>query len=695
MPTSPVDAELEQVRERFIAAMIEQAPPLRQVQRLLDTFQPDGTWPGIDYADTSKTGFQHEHHLANMRTLARAHRRPGSRFTGDPSVRDTVLTALDFWIANDFICENWWWNEMGTPGSLIDTMLLMQDALSPGQVAAGLKIVGRASRDGFGFRPGGDSVPVLGIIGRRALFERDAALFGDITASMGEQVALAEGRGIQHDFSHHHRRDGVTTTLTYGEHFATSFAGYAEKLAGTRFQFSEPTLTLLVDFYLDGIHKSSAHGRIRDPQQLNRGVTRRRGFRPLSATVPRQLAAVTRHRAGELEELIAVRMGKREPAYRFNRFFWRSEILTHQRPGWFASVRMYSSRNHSVEMPYNAEGILNHFLADGSNFIIRTGTEHNGVFPVYDWRRIPGTTVVQKPTMPDSDAIQQRGRTSFVGGVSDGLRGAAVFDHDSPLDSLQAKKAWFFFDDGFACLGAGITSDEEHPVATTLNQVRLEGETVVSRDGRASALPPGEHDLAGAEWIWHDGIAYVILQPATLRLRNATATGNWRRINRQSWATNRSVSLDTFTLWIDHGTRPSGADYAYLVIPGVDAESIAGQPFRTQIEIIANTPQLQAVRHRGEGLTQIVFHAPGAIEVLPGITLTAAQPCLVMVHTADGTVSHLTVSDPSRKLAAARFQLADRTPAGPPPAQLQIDLPQGPLAGKSVTIHPHPPRQAD
>jgi len=707
MQNSDPDPELEQVRERFLAGMIDRGTPARQVARLLDTVRPDGTWPGIDYADTSKTGFEHEHHLANLHTLAQAHRRPGTRYSGDAQVRATALAAFDFWITNDFICENWWWNEMGTPGRLIDIMLLLQEELSPAQVAAGLKIVGRASRDGFGFRPGGDSLPILGIIGRRALFERDAHAFSEIVASMAELVAIAEGRGIQPDFSHHHRRDRVTTTLTYGHGFATAFATYAEKLAGTRFQFAEPTLALLVDFYLDGIHASTAQGRFLDPQQLNRGLTRQSGLRPLAATVPLRLAAATRHRAAELEELIAVREGRREPAFRFNRFFWCSEYLTHQRPGWFASVRMFSIRNHSVEMPYNDEGLLNHFLADGANFIVRTGSELAGVPPVLDWRKVPGTTVVQKPSMPPAGDIQQRGRTGFVGGVSDGLHGAAVFDHDSPLDSLQAKKAWFFFDDGFVCLGAGISSAEEYPVATTLNQMRLTGEVILDRQGQATALPAGEHDLGGAQWVWHDGTAYAFPAPAAARLRNAIATGTWRRINHQSWATDAEVALDTFTLWVDHGVRPVGAEYAYLVIPGVAADSVADHPFRKQVEILANTPHLQAVRHRGEGLVQVVFHAPGSIEILPGVALTSDQACLVMVHTVGASVSHLTVADPGRELTTAQFQLAERAaarPAGPAAAdgptearttRLRVDLPRGVHAGKSARLELPRRRQGD
>jgi len=44
----------------------------------------------------------------------------------------------------------------------------------------------------------------------------------------------------------------------------------------------------------------------------------------------------------------------------------------------------------------------------------------------YDWQKIPGTTVVQKPSLPPETEIQKRGLTEFVGAVTNGKMGAAV-----------------------------------------------------------------------------------------------------------------------------------------------------------------------------------------------------------------------------------------------------------------------------
>jgi chondroitin AC lyase len=121
-------------------------------------------------------------------------------------------------------------------------------------------------------------------------------------------------------------------------------------------------------------------------------------------------------------------LGEKKPEYKHSCFFWRSEYYSHQRPHYFASVRMYSSRTFNVDKPHNSEGIKNHHLGDGANFISRSGLEYKDIYPVYDWQKIPGTTVVQKPSLPSPDEITKAGQTDFVGGVTDGMYGAAAFD---------------------------------------------------------------------------------------------------------------------------------------------------------------------------------------------------------------------------------------------------------------------------
>lgn len=135
----------------------------------------DYAWPGINYKDTSRTGFQQSVHLENMFALARAYRKTGTAFYKNESIKRTLFSALDFWIVHDFICDNWWWNEMGTPNWMINTLLVMDDELTGKQRTEGIRIASRASLTGFGARAGGDFVPIAGMVVKQGLFKRDEA----------------------------------------------------------------------------------------------------------------------------------------------------------------------------------------------------------------------------------------------------------------------------------------------------------------------------------------------------------------------------------------------------------------------------------------------------------------------------------------------------------------------------------------
>ncbi|MEO7768176.1 MAG: polysaccharide lyase family 8 super-sandwich domain-containing protein, partial [Ferruginibacter sp.] len=191
-----------------------------------------------------------------------------------------------------------------------------------------------------------------------------------------------------------------------------------------------------------------------------------------------------------------------------------------------------------------------------------------------DWQKIPGTTVVQRPELPPFKEIAKKGKSSFVGAVSDGNYGAAAFDFSSVHDPLTAHKSWFFFNDEYVCLGEGINSIAEFPVATTLNQCLLNNEVVAKTNKSRQIIKKGEHRLTGASWIYHDGVGYIFPAPTSVNLDNKLSTGNWRQINHQDWATKDTIQRELFSLWLDHGIKPINAGYAYIVVPGIEAASI-------------------------------------------------------------------------------------------------------------------------
>ena len=363
---SSASQDLEIIRKRIVDDLMEPEVNAAKVQQLITTLQADGSWPGINYKDVSRTGFEHSQHLQNMFELARAYKKPGSSYFGKEDVKKTLSAAMDFWIKNDFICDNWWWNEMGTPNWFVNTMLVMDNDLTEHQKNYGSKIAYRANMHSTGFRPGGDQIVVAGMLAKQALLNRNEDTLHRVIEHMKSEVAVTTGRGLKPDMSFHHRTDNVISTLTYGSGFANSFAYWMVKTAGTKYALPEEQLKLFTDYYLDGVSKSAAFGKYRDLGANNRDMTRKNAISVIGTEVIENLLKSSNYRKDELEYLMKVRKGEVKPNYTWNRYYWHSHYLTHQRPAWHSSVRMHSSRASNMEQPHNEEGIQMHHFGDGS-----------------------------------------------------------------------------------------------------------------------------------------------------------------------------------------------------------------------------------------------------------------------------------------------------------------------------------------
>ncbi len=697
VPPCVAQSDLEKVRQRIIGTLMKPRVETSRIERLTDSIRDDGRWPGLNYKDVSRTGFEHGRHLSNLVVLSRAYRKAGSPLRGDEELKKMIDSALNHWLDRDYICENWWWNQIGTPRSLVRVLLIMDEELTAEQKSKAAPIVGRAHLNASGARPSGDRIKIAGILAKHLLFERDGAEFDRVIEVIEGEVKFATGRGMQHDYSFHHRRDGVNNTLSYGLGYAATFAEWAAYVAGTKYAFSQEKQQHLIDYYLDGVCKMMVHGKYPDPGAKNRSISRQGTLRPRGTGVIDNLLKTSRYRNRELAQIARIRRGQAKSNLTHSKFFRHCEYYSHQRPEYFTSVRMFSSRNHNMEQPYNSEGLMNHHLGDGSNFISRTGDEYYNIAPVLDWQKIPGTTVVQKPALPPAREIQKRGLTDFVGAVTDGRYGAAAFDFKSPHDPLEARKGYFFFDGEYVCLGAGITSSSEHPVATTLNQCLLRGGVVVNHGGRRSVLEHGRRELNDVRHVYHDGVGYCFPDPVTLNVSNQRASGSWYKINRQSDSPRDTITSNIFKLWLDHGRQPQDAAYQYMVIPSTTEQEMPAYLGQCEIDILANSPGIQAVRHAGLNIYQVIFYDAGSIQLSDKLELTTASPGMVMIKTEGGRIKGITASDPTRKLDKLHLSITSRIrKAGKVysavwnresgAADVTINLPQGVHAGKSVTI---------
>jgi len=684
--------DLQIVKDRVISRVQASHANPSTVSGYLASLGSSGSWSDVNYADRSRTPWDPAKHLARLREMAKAYADPAGSLYGNAALRTGILKAYDYWIASDPHSDNWWHNEISTPQSLSETMLLVQGELGAGRLSSGLNVVARAylpRSQNSGTNTGANRVDRAYASLNRGLLSGNASLAGESFGAVSDTVIVTTAEGIQPDYSFQQHGPQLQVA-SYGMVYVHNVSKFVRFGAGTSLAMPAGKQQTLIDFYLDG-QQWFIRGDSFDFTAMGRALTRSGG----DATGLGMIGAVNDalamggYRTAELTAMktrleAARSAGVADPALALvgNRQFWRSDIMTHHRPDYYASVKTSSTRTYQPETG-NGEGLKNLHLADGVNLVLRTGDEYDGIFPVWDWRRLPGTTTEQGSysLKPASD-WGVRGTSTYVGGVSDGTCGATAFDYARL--NVAAKKAWFFFDDEYVALGAGINGpNAANSVITTLNQTLAHGAvTYATTGGTTQTLAGGAATRGDLAWVHHDGVGYVFLAtPASATLQSVSQSGSWYSINQgQSSAT---VTRDVFSLQVNHGARPSGAAYAYAVVPGVAAGEMSEYAAGDPVTVLSNTPSLQAVRHHGLGLTQAAFYTPGTLQIDGQLSVDVRAPVLFMLQELPQGL-RVAAANPRNEAMTLRADIHRAVPEGDEFARITIRLPGGDAAGQSV-----------
>ena len=217
--------DIELLRKRFQTEAMSQPVQADRVRQLMETLQADGTWPGIDYADTARIAFQHVDHLNNLVAMALAYKKGDSPLKGNRELKKKFNLALGHWLEKDYICENWWNNQIGTPTTMVHLLYIMDKDLSKQQVAKMLEIAGRANMNASGARPSGDRAKIASILAQTQLWCRNEAEVENVIINSesesfrGQMPAVVAGHVVRAKAG-----DNVPVIHTITQHFyAPSF----------------------------------------------------------------------------------------------------------------------------------------------------------------------------------------------------------------------------------------------------------------------------------------------------------------------------------------------------------------------------------------------------------------------------------------------------------------------------------------
>lgn len=664
--------DLDTVAARIKSDLWSAAPSTSTVNGYLTSLGTNGRWSDVNYADTSQTGWSQQTHLSRLRSMSEAYASPTHSLYGSATLLAGIVKGYDAFVSLDPRSTNWWYNEINTPQILGETILLVQSQLTAAQITSGTAIVARAyipRSTNAGTNTGTNRMDRAYATILRGAITRDAPLTSEAFLAIGDTLVKTTDEGIQPDGSFH-QHGAQLQSGAYGLTFASEAVDISSYGAGTSYALPAAGSSVVVDYLLDG-QQWMLRGTTFDATAQGRAITRTSSKNLGSGIIGviDGVKTLTSYRAAELTAMrdrlsAAKTSGTASPTLALvgHRHFWNSDFTSHQRPGFSATVKISSTRTLEPESG-NGEGLQNLHLADGVNLIQQRGNEYTDIQPIWDWRRLPGTTTEQAAysLKPPTD-WGVSGSTGFAGGVSDGRNGATALDYAQR--NVKARKAWFFFDDVEVAMGSGIDATAAtSEVITTINQTFQKGTaTWATTSGSLGILSSGTTARSDLSWVLHDGVGYVFPTPQSVTLRAAVQSGSWSGLNSVQPST--LVTGSVFSIQVNHGVAASSGSYSYVVLPGANGSAVTSYAAAPTVRILSNTRTLQAARHDGMALTQASFYASGTLATGSGTTLTVREPSLVMLDES-AAATKLSVSNPYGLATTIHADLARTTAEGP------------------------------
>ncbi|MGL4106914.1 polysaccharide lyase 8 family protein [Clostridium sp. LP20] len=346
--------------------------------------------------------------------------------------------------------------------------------------------------------------------------------------------------------------------------------------------------------------------------------------------------------------------------------FPNMDRVVHRRPGYVFGLSMYSSRVANYES-LNGENLKGYHTSDGMTYLYNgdIGQYSNDFWPTVDSKRLPGTTVDTKNIFGNvAGTSYGPGETAtsmqdWVGGANLGDYGVSGMYLDNKRSNpkkdlgmdLEAKKSYFMFDNEIVALGAGVTSTKDNGIETIFENrlINKDNDKIYINGQELTENIDNETKIDDAKWAYLEGedtnssIGYYFPKSSSINVKRDTRTGSWKEINNGQSAT--PITNTFFTMWEDHGTNPTNDSYEYVLLPNISKDDTASYAEGSQIEVVENNEDVQAVKENNKGIFAANFWNDKEIEV-EGLKVNGKASVIMQK---ENGILDISVSDPTMK----------------------------------------------
>lgn len=642
------NGDIEEIHSRMVADLYDdEAEPSEYLARLCD----DGSFSDIEYYTDKKDIWHPSKHLDRILVMEKAAYSLENKYYKDENLINSINKAIEFWVKKDFYCDwNDWWNNLGTGPKIADILLFPNDGLDKSNIDTlteklySITCFTEEKKRNVKEREinstGGNLTDTVNHSLKYAVLTDDGSAIMCLTHLIENELRsfpsakLFEKRwdaeGIKEDMSFQQHFEHLYFG-GYGEVFLNGINTYIKYTDGTQFALSDDKLNFYQDFILDGI-QFAVRGNTADINASGRSIVRKKentteitGLNQAIITACDILlncdADLTRK--AELENLISSRNGDVDQGAGGHRYFFCSDYQVYNNEKYMASVRAASKRTKNSEA-LNGENVLGHYLGSGATMYYIDGEEYFNIFPLWDWNKIPGTTTA-KGYLPygGNNTYTRMGKTSFVGGVSNGKIGMSCLDYND--NKVKAKKAWFMFDEGVVCLGTDISSNSKYDIFTCINQTFAKDDFAVSEN--SEVYTADTYDKTGCfDWVYNNKIGYITDSSVSVKVEERT--GDWQSISER--LDSEEYRGKVFEIGIPHYVKPKNESYDYTVLMNTTVYRLNEYCQNPSIETLSNTDSIQAVQNKDLNTVMAVFWNKGSLTLPSGDTVKVSRGCTII-----------------------------------------------------------------
>jgi chondroitin AC lyase len=657
-----------------------------------------GQFADIDYASTSRSNWAPADHAARVLRWSIAYTRPDCKLHQNATILAAIRRAVDYWLTADPQSDNWWYNQISVPQSFGGAVVLLNGTeLSAAQDSALCAIMRRATVAGM---TGTNLVWVIVVQVEIGLHDNNATHVRWAYQLMWSTLTLfpktLEGPKIDGIFMQHGM---LPYNGGYGQSFLSDVSTAMYRTAGTSFAMNATNRDAF-DVLVDGdrwfcVFRKSTTNSIWDVSVKGRELTRK-GSPTIEGSVAASLS-----RVGYTSMASYLTSGT--PNVLGHRQFWIGDTTVHREQNSSVFIRMNSNRTVNNEC-VNSEGTQSIHLADGLRSIHVDATEYFDIYPLWNWAKLPGTTLAQNNTPMTCANTKKASPQKYVGGVASGVYGTAAFDFRSP-DSpvLTAKKTWFWLDSGaFVELGSNIVWPASVVATTVLEQNWLNPPVYTSSNASQPLSNKSTlritHQAGETRWVHHRRIGYALFEADgddtnVLVVETPTKTGSWSLIGTGSSA---AVSGNVFSAWVEHSAA-SGSSYAILIMPAISYADFRSQLLTRLSEhvILARNIKMHAMMNIRTGVIGAVFFssAGGTVCDADGRAIFSVDSAVSVILRRSSSSITISVASPARDVYATTVRIhgcslctGPGVSASGNDTAVAISLGKGEYAGQTTTV---------